>query len=133
MGALWLVDPLLVVPWVLFIGLFPDGHRPVRRWRELVWVGAQCSRQSSRSLAWVTTPDGGRFPNPGHLPGALRFHADGSCTAQCTESPPRPRAALTGLLPLVAAWCLLLRYRRAGPVMQQQIRVGAVGLLTVVS
>jgi signal transduction histidine kinase len=35
---------------------------------------------------------------------------------------------LVGLLPLTAAVCLALRYPRSGPVVRQQIRVGAAGL-----
>ncbi len=126
-GALWLVDPLLVVPWVLFIGLFPDGHRPVRRWQELVWGGAVVAVIVSL-IAWLTMPTGGLYPMPGHMPGESAVPDDGSLHGVAAQA----ATALTGLLPLVAVWCLLLRYRRAGPVMQQQIRVGAVGLVTCV-
>ena len=65
---------------------------------------------------------------PGHMPGESAVPDDGSLHGVAAQA----ATALTGLLPLVAAWCLLLRYRRAGPVMQQQIRVGAVGLVTCV-
>jgi len=126
-GALWLVDPLLVVPWVLFIGLFPDGHRPVRGWHELVWGGAVLAVIVSLT-AWLTMPTGGLYPIPGHMPGESAVPDDGSLHGVAAQA----ATALTGLLPLVAAWCLLLRYRRAGPVMQQQIRVGAAGLVTCV-
>lgn len=127
-GALWLVDPLVVVPWVLFIGLFPDGHRPVPRWRELVWAGALLTTIVSVT-AWLTTPTGGPYPVPGHLPGLAAVSEEGTLHAVSAHV----ASALTGVLPLVAAWCLLLRYRRAGPVMQQQIRVGAAGLVTSVA
>ena len=30
-GAVWLIDVALAVPWMLFVGLFPDGHRPIQR------------------------------------------------------------------------------------------------------
>jgi signal transduction histidine kinase len=126
-GMLWLVDPLLVVPWVLFIGLFPDGHRPVARWPELVWGGAVLTTLVS-AAAWLTAPAGSPYPVPGHLPGAEVLPADGTMHAFFAQA----ASTLTGLLPLVAAWCLLHRYRRAGPVMQQQIRVGTAGLLTSV-
>jgi len=125
-GVLWLVDPLLVVPWMLFIGLFPDGHRPVRRWPQLVWGSALVTSVVSVTAA-LTAPAGSPYPVPGHLPGARVVPADGTLHAIAAYG----ASALTGL-PLVAAWCLLLRYRRAGPVMQQQIRVGAAGLVTAV-
>jgi signal transduction histidine kinase len=137
-GALWLVDPLLAVPWMLFIGLFPDGHRPVRRWRELVWAGALLTTIASVT-AWVTAPQGSRYPDPGHMPGAEvppwddNVHVAAVQAASALhETAARSASVLTGVLPLVAAWCLLHRYRRAGPVMQQQIRVGAAGLVTAV-
>jgi signal transduction histidine kinase len=126
-GALWLVDPLLVVPWMLFIGLFPDGHRPVRRWRELVWAGALLTTIASIT-AWLTAPQDSKYPVPGHFPGDEVVPLDGTLYAAASLA----ASALTGVLPLVAAWCLLYRYRRAGPVMQQQIRVGAAGLVTAV-
>jgi signal transduction histidine kinase len=126
-GVLYLVDPLLVVPWMLFIGLFPDGHRPVQRWRELVWAGVLLAAVVSVT-AWLTMPEGSPYPVPGHLPGLVEVSEGGTLHAVAA----RAASALTGLLPLVAAWCLLHRYRRAGPVMQQQILVGAVGLVTCV-
>jgi signal transduction histidine kinase len=126
-GALWLVDPLLAVPWMLFIGLFPDGHRPVRRWRELVWAGALLTTIASVT-AWLTAPPHSKYPDPGHLPGAKVVPLDGTLHATAAQA----ASVLTGVLPLVAAWCLLYRFRRAGPVMQQQIRVGAAGLVTAV-
>jgi signal transduction histidine kinase len=126
LGALWLADPLLLVPWLLFIGLFPDGHRPIAAWPTLIWSGALLVTTVS-VLAWLSAPDGGDYPIPGHLPTA-ELAIDGSLHTDSAQV----ASALTGLFPLVAAWCLLHRYRRAGPVMQQQIRLGAAGLITCV-
>jgi signal transduction histidine kinase len=125
-ATMWLLDPLLVVPWLLFIGLFPDGHRPIAAWRAIVWGGALLVTAVS-VVAWLSAPPGARYPKPGHLPWA-DLPSGETLHAASTQL----ASALTGIYPLVAAWCLVHRYRRAGPVMQQQIRVGAAGLVTCV-
>ena len=65
-----------------------------------------------------------------------RFPFRATCRGRCTAveggglhaAATRTASVLVGVLPLVAAVCLLLRYPRSGPVVRQQIRVGAVGL-----
>jgi signal transduction histidine kinase len=122
-GAVWLIDVALAVPWMLFVGLFPDGHRPVRRWPVLV-AGSTVVLVAVSLTAWLTAPDGSPLPVPGHLPGVGTGVWDGSLHAITS----RTASALVGLLPLTAAACLAMRYPRSGPVVRQQIRVGAAGL-----
>jgi signal transduction histidine kinase len=126
-GAIWLVDVPLVVPWLLFVGLFPDGHRPVRHWPVFVWASGALLTAVSLA-AWLTAPDGAGYPIPGHLPGAEVEPWPGSSPSLAATA----ASLLTGLLPLVAVGCLVHRLRRAGPVMRQQILVGAAGLATSV-
>ncbi|MGZ4592824.1 MAG: sensor histidine kinase [Actinomycetes bacterium] len=127
-AALWLIDVPLAIPWMLFIGLFPDGHRPISWWPTLVWGGGTLLVAVS-VVAWLSAPDATVFPVPGHLPGAGTGAAPGHpLNAFSAEA----ASALTGLLTLAAAACLLHRYGRSGPVMRQQIRVGAAGLVTCV-
>ncbi len=125
-GALWLLDPLLVLPWVLFVGLFPDGHRPVRAWTRLVVLGALLLVGASVA-AWLTAPVGAGVPVPGHLAGVTSGAMDGSVHAWLEGV----ASALAGL-PLAALGGLAWRYRLSGPVVRQQIRVGIVGLTTSV-
>jgi signal transduction histidine kinase len=123
-GAVWLIDVALAVPWMLFIGLFPDGHRPIRRWPELV-IGSTLVLAAVSVVAWLTAPDGAPLPVPGHLPGVGTGVSDGSLHGVAARS----ASVLVGLLPLIAAVCLAARYPRSGPVVRQQIRVGTTGLL----
>jgi signal transduction histidine kinase len=122
-GAVWLVDVALTVPWMLFFGLFPDGHRPIQRWPALVLVSTLVLAAVS-VVAWLTAPDGAPLPVPGHLPGVVGISLEGGLH----EAAARTSSILVGVLPLVAALCLALRYPRSGPLVRQQIRVGAVGL-----
>ena len=122
-GAVWLIDVALAVPWMLFVGLFPDGHRPIQRWRALV-LGSTLILVVASVTAWLTAPDGAPLPAPGHLPGVGIGAEDGSLH----EVAARAASILAGLLPLTAALCLAHRYPRSGPVVRQQIRVGAAGL-----
>ena len=123
-GAVWLIDVALAVPWMLFVGLFPDGHRPIQRWPELVTASTLILVAVSVT-AWLTAPEGAPLPVPGHLPG-VGTGADeaGGLHEVCA----RTASVLTGLLPLTAALCLAHRYPRSGPIVRQQIRVGAAGL-----
>lgn len=122
-AALWLLDVVLALPWALFAGLFPDGHRPFRAWPGLVAAGTLLLLAASVG-AWLTAPDGAALPVPGHLPGRASGPYDGSAHAVLE----RAASLMTGLLPLVAFTGLAWRYRRSGPVVRQQIRVGIVGL-----
>ena len=122
-GAVWLIDVALAVPWMLFVGLFPDGHRPILRWPALVG-GSTVVLVAVSLTAWLSAPDGAPLPVPGHLPGVGTGVADGSLHGVASRS----ASVLTGLLPLMAAVCLALRYPRSGPVVRQQIRVGTAGL-----
>jgi hypothetical protein len=110
---------------MLFVGLFPDGHRPVSRWHALVWTGAGLLTAVS-VIAWLTAPPGAAIPVPGHLPGS----GAGAEGGPLHVASARAASALAGLLVIVAGCCLAVRYRRAGPVPRQQIRVGAAGLAT---
>ena len=123
-GAVWLLDVALAVPWMLFFGLFPDGHRPIRRWPALV-LGSTLILAAVTVVAWLTAPDGAPLPVPGHLPGVVGTSVEGGDLHAVAA---RTSSALVGVLPLVAALCLALRYPRSGPLVRQQIRVGAVGL-----
>ncbi len=123
LGTVWLIDVALVVPWMLLFGLFPDGHRPIRRWPALMLCGTVLLVAVSL-LAWLSAPDGAPLPVPGHLPGA----GTGADNGGLHSTAARMASILTGLLPLSAALCLAHRYRRSGPVVRQQIRVGAAGL-----
>ena len=38
LGGVWLLDVPLTLTWVLFFGLFPDGHRPVKWWYAAVAI-----------------------------------------------------------------------------------------------
>ncbi len=122
-GAVWLVDVALAVSWMLFFGLFPDGHRPIQRWRTLV-LGSALVLTSVSVVAWLSAPDGAPLPVPGHLPG----WSPRSRAVAFMHVAARTASVLVGVLPLVAAVCLLLRYPRSGPLVRQQIRVGAAGL-----
>jgi signal transduction histidine kinase len=124
-AAVWSLDVPLTVPWVLFFGLFPDGHRPFRQWPVVV-TAAVIFHALVAAVAGLTAPDGAAWPLQGHLPGAL---SDTSGSALHVASA-RTSSALTGLLPLAAGLCLVQRYRRSGPVVRQQIQVGVAGLLT---
>jgi signal transduction histidine kinase len=126
-AAIRLTDVALAVPWMLFVGLFPDGHRPVPRWPMLVYAGTGILVVLS-VVAWLSAPDGAPLPPPGHLPGT-GIGADGTGLHGATA---RTASVVAGLLPLIAALCLALRYRRSGPVVRQQIRVGVAGMATSV-
>src|SRR5688500_1789846 len=69
-GAVWLADVALAVSWMLFFGLFPDGHRPIQRWRPLV-LGSALVLATVSVVAWLSAPDGAPLPIPGHLPGTV--------------------------------------------------------------
>jgi signal transduction histidine kinase len=128
-AALWLVDVPLAVSWMLFIGLFPDGHRPFRRWPVLVAVLTSLLLAAS-VVAWLAMPAAGFFPVPGHFPAvSTRGDASGHPVYAVAAG---AASLLVGLLPVAAAGSLVYRYGRAGPVMRQQIRVGAAGLVTSV-
>ena len=127
LGAVWLLDVPLTLTWVLFFGLFPDGHRPVKWWYAAVAIAVTC-HAAIATVAWATAPDGSPPPSQGHLPGALVSNV--GSTLHLASA--RASSALTGLLPLAAGLLLLWRYRLAGPVFRQQIRVGAAALLTTV-
>ncbi len=122
-AATWLLDVELALPWTVFAGLFPDGHRPFRAWPRLVVVGGLLLLTVSLA-AWLTAPHGAPVPMPGHLPGRASGPGDGSAHAVLE----RAASLLTGLLPLLALTALAWRYRLSGPVVRQQIRVGVVGL-----
>ncbi|MEP6760191.1 MAG: histidine kinase [Sporichthyaceae bacterium] len=122
-GAVWLLDVALAVPWMLFFGLFPDGHRPIQRWPLLVF-GSALILTTVSIVAWLTAPDGAPLPVPGHLPGVGAAVGGSGLHAAAA----RASSVLVGVLPLVAALCLGLRFPRSGPVVRQQIRVGAAGL-----
>lgn len=125
-GAAWLLDVPLTRPWTLFFGLFPDGHRPFRTFGR--WVaGSAVLHAAVAALAWASAPDA-RWPIQGHLPGA-RTGTGGSAlhVLAATSS-----SALTGLLPAAAALTLVRRYRRSGPVVRQQIRIGMAALAATV-
>ena len=122
-GAVWLIDVALAVPWMLFVGLFPDGHRPIQHWPAMVAVSTVVLVAVSLT-AWLSAPDGAPLPVPGHLPGVGTGVEDGSLHGVAS----RTASILVGLLPLIAAACLALRYPRSGPVVRQQIRVGTAGL-----
>jgi signal transduction histidine kinase len=126
-AALWMLDVPLTIPWVLFFGLFPDGHGPIKRWPVLV-AGAVAFHAAVAAVAWYTAPEGAAWPVQGHLPGARADTAGGVLHVVSAHT----SSALTGLLPLAAGLCLVHRYRRSGPVVRQQIRVGVAGLLTTV-
>ncbi len=121
-GAVWLADVALAVSWMLFFGLFPDGHRPIQRWPALV-LGSALVLTAVSVVAWLSAPDGASLPVPGHLPGVTTAEGAG-----VHEWAARTASVLVGVLPFVAAVCLLLRYPRSGPLVRQQIRVGAAGL-----
>ena len=122
-AASWLLDVELALPWTVFVGLFPDGHRPFRAWPRVVAVGGLLLLTVSVA-AWLTAPHGAPLPVPGHLPGRASGPEDGSVHALLA----RAASLLTGLLPLMALTALAWRYRLSGPVVRQQIRVGVVGL-----
>ena len=122
-ASLWLLDVVLALPWTLFAGLFPDGHRPFPAWSAVVAAGTLLLLAVSVA-AWLTAREGAPLPVPGHLPGRASGPDDGSAHAVLE----RAASVLTGLLPLVAVTGLGWRYRRSGPVVRQQIRVGIVGL-----
>ena len=122
-GAVWLLDVALALPWMLFFGLFPDGHRPIQKWPTLV-LGSALVLTAVSVVAWLSAPEGAPLPVPGHLPGVVNGVEGGGLHAAAA----RTASVLVGVLPLVAAVCLLLRYPRSGPLVRQQIRVGAVGL-----
>ena len=122
-GAVWLVDVALAVSWMLFFKLFPDGHRPIQRWRTLV-LGSALVLTSVSVVAWLSSPEGAALPVPGHLPGTVSAVEGGGLHAAASQT----ASVLVGVLPLAAAVCLLLRYPRSGPLVRQQIRVGAAGL-----
>ena len=124
-AALWLLDVVLAIPWVLVAGLFPDGHRPAGAWPRLVALGVLLLGAVSVA-AWLTAPTGAPVPVPGHLPGTL----PGSVHESLHDGLARTASWFTGLLPLAALAGLAVRYRRSGPVIRQQIRVGFAGLAT---
>lgn len=128
LAALWLLDVVLAVPWVLLAGLFPDGHRPMSPWTRLVVLGALLLFAASVA-AWLTAPSGAPVPVPGHLPGRVSgtglLPGEGAGLHQRFA---RTASLLTGVLPLAALGALMVRYRRSGPVVRQQIRVGIAGL-----
>ena len=95
LGAVWLLDVPLTLTWVLFFGLFPDGHRPVKWWYAAV-AFAVAAHAAIAAVAWATAPLGSTPPSQGHLPGALVSSA--GSTIHLASA--RTSSALTGLLPL---------------------------------
>ena len=129
LAALWLLDVVLAVPWMLLAGLFPDGHRPVAPWTRLVVLGALVLFTAS-AAAWLTAPAGAPLPVPGHLPGHVSVTSVllGGQGIGLHQALARTASLLTGVLPLAALGGLMFRYRRSGPVVRQQVRVGIAGL-----
>jgi signal transduction histidine kinase len=128
-ASAWALDVPLTLVWVLFFGGFPDGKRPVASWPWLV-AAATVIHLSVALVAWATAP-GVRsgWPIEGHLPWQSAHLAGSSLHVVAA----RTSIALTGVLPLLAATFLIKRYLRSGPVVRQQVRVGAIGLFLTVA
>ena len=127
-AAAWLMDVPLTLVWVLFFGGYPDGKRPIASWPWLV-AGATLIHLSVAFCAWATAPAGRLgWPIEGHLP----WQSPALTGSELHVVAARTSIALSGLLPLLAATFLIMRYLHSGPVVRQQIRVGAIGsVLTV--
>jgi len=124
----WTLDVPLTLVWVLFFGGYPDGRRPVHAWVWLV-AAATALHLSVALYAWSTAPGGGGWPVQGHVP----WQAPQMTEPELHVIAARTSIALSGLLPMLAATFLIMRYRRSGPVVRQQIRVGAIGFVLTVA
>jgi signal transduction histidine kinase len=127
-AAAWGLDVPLTLVWVLFFGSYPDGKRPVRNWPSFV-VGATAIHLAVAMFAWASAPSGRGWPVQGHLP----WQAPTLIGPQLHVILARTSIALSGLLPLLAGTFLITRYLRSGPVIRQQIRVGAIGFFLTVA
>jgi signal transduction histidine kinase len=127
-AAAWALDVPLTLVWVLFFGGYPDGKRPIRQWPWLV-AAATAVHLSFALCAWATASEGRGWPTQGHLP----WQAPGLRGPVLHVIAARTSIGLSGLLPLMAGMFLIMRYRRSGPVVRQQIRVGAIGFFLTVA
>jgi hypothetical protein len=109
----WLWVPTIGLLAIYLVLLFPDGRLPSRRWRPLAWLSAAIIVLESIAQGLIPgpLPDFGRLRNPFGLEGAP-WVAD---------------AANAIFVPfllciLASALSLILRYRRSGGEVRQQIK-----------
>jgi len=118
----------LPVPWALLVAWFPDGRFIHRGWAVLVAVGGV--------VAVLVAVLGYLFSPTGDVPGVL----SGTPQSAGLVGPfPSPHAAALqtvgaaiAVLPLLLVPALVARYRKAGPLVRQQVRwllLGAVGAI----
>jgi hypothetical protein len=112
-GDQWLWVPTVGLLGIYLLLLFPDGRLPSRRWRPLAWfAGVVIVLQSvAEGLAPGPLENQGGVPNPFGI-GGLPWLPDAAL-------------ALLPLLPLcilASALSLVLRYRRSGGEIRQQIK-----------
>jgi MFS family permease len=109
----WIWIPPVGLLGIYLILLFPDGRLPSRRWRLLAWLAAAAMVLASVAISIVPgpLPDHPAVRNPFGLEG-FPWLAGAA-------------AAVVALLPaciLAAAFSLVLRYRRSGAEVRQQIK-----------
>ncbi|WP_084195818.1 sensor histidine kinase [Streptosporangium amethystogenes] len=95
----------------------PDGRLPSRRWRPLVAVSAVTAVTSTLLDLTRPTPEQASYPWPRVIPNPLALEA----TAPYSMAARQATALLISLLALLALVSLVLRFRRAGPVLRRQI------------
>lgn len=110
----WLWIPLIGLPSIFGLLLFPDGQLPSARWRPVLWAGVVATGMASLGFALKAgqlTNDSRlvRFTNPlGVLPGGETVGVVG--------------LGLLLLTALVAVCSLVVRFRQVGGVQRQQIK-----------
>ncbi len=107
----------LVGAWVAFIVWFPDGKPPSRRWRAFVVAATACCAAVA-VLVWLVGPADRVFDF--YQGTTIPPHAGGPFAG--TWAGAAPASDLILILPVVALWSLVQRYRRGDAVRRQQVQ-----------
>jgi len=115
----WTWIPLIGLPTVVVLVLFPDGRLPSPRWRAVLWAGVVAITMAIlgfalRSGRMINEPRLAKLTNPfGILPAAEVIGNVGFVLLLATA--------------VLAVASLVVRYRRAGEIQRQQIKWFAYG------
>lgn len=104
---------IVILPWLLPL-VFPDGRLPSQRWRPLLWVGL-----TSGLLAMFGAATAGELPDYPGIPAPFRLAGPAATAMEVAN--PMGWLGVT-LVTLASIVPIVVRYRRSGAVVRQQLR-----------